>query len=354
MPLKMVECTIDGQQVSVAVGTTILEAAESLGIEIPTLCHDRDLSLAGACRMCVVEVEQIKKNLPAACAMPVGAGMTIHTNSPKVREARQTILELIIANHPLECLTCEKNGDCKLQDYCYEYGVQETPYEGERRKFTVDDNNPFIERDLDKCILCGKCVRVCAEIQGVHAIDFINRGFDTKIGTFYDGELIDSPCVYCGQCVYMCPVGALTPIPSKRLGRSYDVDKIQTTCPYCGVGCQMELNVKDDKIVGVSNVPDSHNQGYLCVKGRFGYEFVHSSDRLTKPLIKKNGQFEEASWDQALDLVAEKFAAIKSEFGPDAIAGLTSAKCTNEENYLFQKLMRAVIGTNNVDHCARL
>ena len=352
--MKMVELTIDGRQVSVPEGTTILEAAESLGIEIPTLCHDRDLIVAGACRLCVVEVEQIKKNLPAACAQPVGAGMVVHTNNPRVREARRTVLELIIANHPLDCLTCEENGKCKLQKYCYEYGVQDSPYEGETREYEIDDSNPFIERDMTKCILCGKCVRVCAEIQGVNAIDFINRGFDTKIGTFYDGELIDSPCLYCGQCIYMCPVGALAAIPSRGLGRDYDVEKVATTCPYCGVGCQLALNVRNDRIVGVTNIADSHNQGYLCVKGRFGYEFVHSPDRLTKPLIKRNGKFEQASWDEALDLVAEKLGAIKAEYGPDAIAGLTSAKCTNEENYLFQKFVRAVIGTNNIDHCARL
>lgn len=352
--MKMVEFTIDGRQGSVPAGTTILEAAKSLGIEIPTFCHDRDLVTAGACRICVVEVEQIKKNFPAACAQPVGPGMVIHTNSPAVREARRTILELIIANHPLDCLTCEANGKCKLQQYCYEYGVKDTPYEGECRQHTIDGSSPFIERDMDKCILCGKCVRVCSEVQGVSAIGYIDRGFDTKIGTLFDGKLVDSPCESCGQCIYMCPVGALTAKPSHGLGRDYEVEKVTTTCPYCGVGCQLALNVKNDTIVGVTNVPDSPNQGYLCVKGRFGYEFVHSEERLTTPLIKKNGKFEEATWDEALDLVADKLGTIKADYGPDAIAGLASAKCTNEENYLFQKLMRAVIGTNNVDHCARL
>jgi predicted molibdopterin-dependent oxidoreductase YjgC len=350
----MVDITIDGRPCSVPAGTTILEAAKSLGIEIPNFCYDRDLVTAGACRICVVEVEQIKKNFPAACAQPVGPGMVIHTNSPAVREARRTILELIIANHPLDCLTCEANGKCKLQQYCYEYGVKDTPYEGECRQHTIDGSSPFIERDMDKCILCGKCVRVCSEVQGVSAIGYIDRGFDTKIGTLFDGKLVDSPCESCGQCIYMCPVGALTAKPSHGLGRDYEVEKVTTTCPYCGVGCQLALNVKNDTIVGVTNVPDSPNQGYLCVKGRFGYEFVHSEERLTTPLIKKNGKFEEATWDEALDLVAGKLSAVKADYGPDAIAGLASAKCTNEENYLFQKLMRAVIGTNNVDHCARL
>lgn len=352
--MRFLSLTIDGRQVEVAEGTTVLEAARKLGIEIPTLCYDNDLSIAGACRLCIVEVEGNNKNLPASCALPVAEGMVVHTNSPKVREARKIILELLLANHPLDCLTCEANGRCKLQQYCYEYGVKESRFSGERRHFAIDDNHPFIERDLEKCILCGKCVRVCQEVQGVGAIDYSGRGFDTKVATFMDRSLADSPCVSCGQCIYMCPVGALTAKPSKGKGRDFEVTKVVTTCGYCGVGCQLALNVKDDKIVGVTNVPDSHNQGYLCVKGRFGYEFVDDPERLTTPLIKENGKFREASWEEALDLVAQKFNEIRAKYGPDALAGVSSARVTNEENYLFQKFFRAVIGTNNVDHCARL
>ncbi len=352
--MKIVSLTIDGRPVEVPQGTTVLEAARQVGIEIPTLCHHVDLSIAGACRMCVVEVEGNKKNLPAACAQPAMEGMVVHTNSPRVREARKVVLELMVANHPLDCLTCEANGNCKLQQYCYEYGVKEATFTGERRRYTVDEGNPFIERDMEKCILCGKCVRVCHEVQGVGAIDYTERGFDTKVTTFMDNGLAESPCVSCGQCIYMCPVGALTAKPSKGKGRDYEVEKVVTTCGYCGVGCQLAFNVKDDHIVGVTNVPDSHNQGYLCVKGRFGYEFVDSPDRLTTPLIKENGEFREASWEEALDLVAQKLGEVKAQYGPDALAGLSSARVTNEENYLFQKFFRAVIGTNNVDHCARL
>lgn len=352
--MKMVNLTIDGCQVEVPQGATVLEAAQQIGIEIPTLCYEKDLSLGTACRMCVVEVEGNKKNLPAACAQPAMEGMIVHTNSPKVRDARKMILELMVANHPLDCLTCEANGRCKLQQYCYEYGVKESTFTGERRRFTVDDGNPFIERDLEKCILCGLCVRVCDEVQGVAAIDYTDRGFDTKVTTFMDRGLDDSPCVSCGQCVYYCPVGALTAKPSKGKGRDFEVQKIPTTCGYCGVGCQLALNVKNDKIVGITNIPDNHNQGYLCVKGRFGYDFVDSPERLTSPLIKKEGEFVEASWDEALGLVAQKLGEVRDEYGPDAIAGLSSARTTNEENYLFQKFFRAVIETNNIDHCARL
>jgi predicted molibdopterin-dependent oxidoreductase YjgC len=350
----MVSLTIDGRPVEVPQGATVLDAARKLGIDIPTLCYEKDLSIAGACRLCVVELEGFKKNLPASCALPAAEGMVVFTDSPKVQEARRVLLELIIANHPLDCLTCEANGKCKLQEYCYRYGVKDSRYEGEQRRYTIDEGNPFIERDMEKCILCGKCVRVCHEVQGVGAIDFAKRGFDTKIATFFDRSLCDSPCVSCGQCIYMCPVGALTAKQSKGKGRDFEVEKVLTTCGYCGVGCQLAFNVKNDKIVGVTNVADSHNQGYLCVKGRFGYEFVDSPDRLTTPLIKKNGEFVEASWEEALDLVADKFRQIKADYGPQALAGLASARVTNEENYLFQKFFRAVIGTNNVDHCARL
>ena len=304
--------------------------------------------------MCLVDIEN-GKGLQASCALPVSEGMVINTDSEKVIKARKMVLELLWANHPNDCLTCESNGKCKLQDYCYEYGINESRFHGEVTEYEVDDTSRFVERDLDKCILCGKCIRVCHEIQGSEAIDFMGRGFDTKVATFYDRGLDDSTCVDCGNCITVCPVGALIPKPMKGKGRDYDFDKVKTTCPYCGVGCNFYLNVKDGKVVGVTPDEDAPvNQGYLCVKGRFGTGFIHNQDRLTKPLVKKGGELVETSWEEALGTVADNLGRVKSNYGADSIGFLTSAKATNEDNYAYQKFARAVIGTNNIDHCARL
>ena len=252
-------------------------------------------------------------------------------------------------------MTCEMNGNCELQDLCYEYGVKETRFPGEQHTYPIDDSNPFIERDYNKCVLCLRCVRACEYLNGVEALSPLWRGFDVKIGTAFDAGLQDSPCEFCGMCVEVCPTGALIPIERKGKGREWEFKHVQTTCPYCGVGCQLDLNIKDNRIVQVRSVWDGPaNHGLTCVKGRFGFDFVHHPDRLTRPLIKKDGQFVEATWDEALDLVSSRLSEIKERYGPDAIGILSSAKCTNEENYVMQKFARAVIGTNNVDHCARL
>lgn len=352
--MSKVTLTIDNNTVEVPKGTTVLEACRQLGIEVPNLCYQRDLTITGSCRLCVVEVEG-DDNLPASCALPAKDGMVVYTKSQRVNEARKMILELLWANHPNDCLTCESNGACKLQDYCYEYGVNDEKFQGDMSSFELDESSRFVERDLDKCILCGKCIRVCHEIQGTEAIDFMGRGFETKVATFYDKGLDDSPCVDCGNCITVCPVGALIPKPMKGQGRDYDFDKVKTTCPYCGVGCNFYLNVKDDKVVGVT--PDEEapvNQGYLCVKGRFGTGFIHNEDRLTKPLVRHQGKLVETTWEDALQTVANNLSEIKTNHGGDSIGFLTSAKATNEDNYVYQKFARAVIGTNNVDHCARL
>jgi predicted molibdopterin-dependent oxidoreductase YjgC len=252
-------------------------------------------------------------------------------------------------------LTCEKNGECLLQEYCYQYGVTSTPYEGFKHDYPIDDSNPYYVRDMTKCILCGRCVRTCKEIVGHSVIDFAYRGFDAKIVPFMDTTIAESECVFCGSCVEVCPVGALTPRDMIGKGRRWEVEKVKTTCPYCGTGCTIDLNVKDGKVIGVTGNEDGDVNGrFMCVKGRFGYQFIHSEDRLTTPLIKKDGKFEAASWDEALELVAEKLAATKAKYGSDAIGLLSSARCTNEENYLLSKFGRAVLGTNNIDHCARL
>lgn len=346
--MSKVNITINGKPVEAEPGMTILQAAQSVGFDIPTFCHDPQLVGAGACRICVVEVENAR-NLPASCVTPVYNGMVVHTESERVIQARKVNLSLLLANHPLDCLTCEKSGNCKLQEYCYRYDVSQSDFLGEVKKLPIEDSNPFYIRDINKCILCGKCTQVCHEINGAGAIDYAFRGFKSIVSPAFEEPMENSPCVFCGMCVDICPVGALTPKLEKGKGRAWEINKVKTICPYCGTGCTINLHVKGNEIVGVSgNREGLANKGHICVKGHFGWDFVNSSDRLTRPLIKKNGKFEEASWEEALTLVADKLKAAGT-----ALAGLSSARCTNEENYLFQKLLR-MLGTNNIDHCARL
>lgn len=355
----MVQLKIDAQIIEVEKGKTVLEAAQENGIEIPTLCHSPFLTDVGACRMCLIE-DLADGRLKTSCTTEVSSGMEILTKSERVEESRYTILDLLISDHPLDCMTCEADGSCTLQDLAYQYGIDRSSYGTKTEpRFKVERDNEFIELDPDKCILCGKCIRVDQEIQCSDAIDFVERGFQTKVGAANDEGLggEDSSCVFCGQCVDLCPTGALSYIPSRQKGREYDFEKTVTTCPYCGVGCQLELKIKAGEVVEVGSVfreGTPNPFGESCVKGRFGYDFINHPDRLKKPLIKKNGKFVEAEWEEALALAAENLIEIKDEFGGQSLAGLSSAKCTNEENYLMQKLMRAVIGTNSVDHCARL
>ena len=352
--MDKVTITIDGKQVSVEKGSTVLQVAKAAGISIPHLCYREDLQSNSACRICVVEVEGARTLVPS-CSYPVSQGMIVRTDTPRVMKARKLILELLLSDHPFTCMTCEKSGSCKLEDYAYKYGVRSSPYDGEQHHYPIDISNPFIGRDYNKCILCGRCVSACNEVQRWEAIDFIGRGFSTKVGTAYDRGLQESPCVFCGQCVEVCPVGALVPLSRLGKGREWEFEKVDTVCSYCGVGCNLILHVKNDAIVKVTS--DRHspvNKGKLCVKGRFGFDYVHHPDRLTYPMIRKNGKLKRASWNKALNLVATKLAEIKGKHGPDSITFLASAKCTNEENYLLQKFARTVIGTNNIDHCARL
>jgi len=352
----MLNITIDGQAVEMPAGSTILEAAKKVGIEIPTLCHlDMEKQFnqqAAACRICVVEVEN-RRNLAPACATPLMNGMVIKTDTQRVIEARKTVLHLMLSDHPLDCLTCEKAGNCKLQDLCYQYGIEESIYPGLMNDFPLDDSNEFYIRDLNKCVACRRCVQVCTKFQGTKAIGFGNRGFATHPVAPFDRGMEDSDCVSCGNCVSVCPTGALQP-KSKEKFRLWEVEKTRTTCSYCGVGCQMDLLTKDDKVVGVEPANGAANDGLLCVKGKFGFNFINHPARLTTPLIKKDGQLVEATWTEAYDLIIDKVTKAKTQFGGDALAGLSSARTTNEENYLFQKMVRAGFGTNNVDHCARL
>lgn len=351
--MEWITLTIDGRAVSVPKGTTVLDACRMNDIPIPTLCHDPELTPVGSCRLCVVEIEGMR-NLPPSCVTQATQGMVVSTQNQKIRQARKTILELLVANHPLDCMTCQKMGDCALAQYAYDYEVTGSVFQGEKRQLPLDDSNPFILRDPNKCVLCGKCVRACEEVQGRSVLDFSFRGFNTQVGPAFNVPYSESECVFCGSCVAVCPVGALTEKEMNGKGRPWEVEKVQTTCPFCGTGCNFDLNVKDGKVIGVTSNPEAPVNGrHLCVKGRFGIDMVHSPNRITEPLIKKDGEFVPATWDEALDLVASKLSATKENYGPDAIAVLSSARCTNEENFLMQKLTRAVIGTNNIDHCAR-
>lgn len=346
----MINITINNNKLSVEKGTTIFSACKSIGIELPNFCNDERLNPSGLCRMCIVEI-QGAKNLEVACGTFVREGMQIYTNSPKVRNARREILELMVSDHPLECTTCARGGSCKLQDYASMYLHNFKPkYENTSKKLPIDDSNPFYYYDPNKCILCKKCVRVCDELQEVSAIAAIERGYDTEIKPFFKEKLNDSSCVSCGNCVSVCPVGALVP----KDAMFYNTKKVKTTCSYCGVGCQLELSVKDGQVVGSQPLENKVNDGLLCVKGKFGYKFINHKDRLKSPLIKKDGKFEEVSWEEAYEYIAKNYDRIKNKFGEDSMAGLSSARCSNEENYLFQKMIRGVFKTNNVDHCARL
>jgi predicted molibdopterin-dependent oxidoreductase YjgC len=269
--------------------------------------------------------------------------MEVTTTSPTLEKLRRTILELLLSDHPNDCMICEKTGDCTLQEFAYFYGLRDNRFYGERRIYEIRDGNPLIERDMEKCILCNKCVRVCDEIQGVTAIDIAYRGFKAKVCPPYERDL---DCEFCGQCIRMCPTGALTGKKWALKGRQKDIKEVDTICPYCGCGCSLTLNIRKNEIVRVTSKDDTLNEGWLCPKGTFGYHFVNNPERLKTPLIKRKGTFKEATWEEALDFIAHKLIKIKKAYGPDSIAGLASARCTNEENYLFQKFMRATLGTN--------
>jgi predicted molibdopterin-dependent oxidoreductase YjgC len=425
----MPQLTINGRSVHAPDGATILEAAARVGIEIPTLCHHPDLSNVGACRMCVVSVEKAR-GLQTACTTPVFEGMVVHTDSADAAETRKFVLEMLLTDHPNACMICEVNGDCELQDLVYDYAVTWPEQNGRRHTWDIDpDPNPFIFIDRNKCILCSRCIRACGEMQNRDIWSFAYRGFKTKLVAGADQNMLDAGCESCGQCVAYCPVGALYDKMSLGQGRTSRVKKVRTTCSYCGVGCNFDLNVRDGKIVRVTSTREAPVNGMaLCVKGRYGYDYVHHPERLTRPLVRVkwldsqmieteiarghwqvaevgeavkrrgarakvaggsndggNGHASSApppffnssppeygqaipeyaqalsadtfiatDWDTALDVVARKFSQEKQAHGGDAFAFLASAKCSNEENFLFAKFTRQMLATNSIDHCARL
>ncbi|MBI2858226.1 MAG: molybdopterin-dependent oxidoreductase [Chloroflexi bacterium] len=350
--LQPITITLDDREVSGYPGMTVLELARESGISIPTLCHHAQLTPGGACRVCLVEDKQSGR-LMASCVTPIAPGMVISTHSPRVIEHRKTIVKLMLASHPDSCLVCDKGNRCELRQIASEMGIASAGFQRIMSPATIDELNPFIARDPSKCIVCGKCIRVCQELVVVGAIDYFRRGFVVKAATINDAPLEESECTFCGTCVAVCPTGALAERVKAYTGTTrYSVE---TTCPFCGCGCSLRLELKGNRIVRVS--PGNHteaNRGALCIRGSYGWDFVHSPDRLTKPLVKVNTNLEEAPWEQALDSVASQFNRIKREHGPGSLAVLGSSKCTNEENYLLQRFARCVLGTNNIDSGSRL
>jgi predicted molibdopterin-dependent oxidoreductase YjgC len=348
----MAGITINDRYLDVPEEVTILDAAKGAGLRIPTLCHHPAVTDCGGCRICLVE-EEGSGRLVTACNTRVEDGMAVILDTEAVLEARRLMLELIFSAHPVHCEVCERNNACELKKLAAEMGVSGREFPFMQGYMPVRDENPFYLRDLSKCISCGLCVRVCQQVQGVGTYEFQGVGSVARPATCMDRAVENSVCEFCGLCASLCPVGALIEKPS--LHRGYEDKRVVTTCPYCGVGCSIELRVRENRIIGAgAGVPNSVNGHSLCVKGRFGLDFVHHPDRLTRPLVRREGELVEVSWEEAVDHVASRLSAIKEESGPDALAFLSSAKATNEENYLFQEFARAVIGTNNIDHCARL
>ena len=370
---------IDGQEFSYTPGETILQVAQRNNVDIPTLCYLKGASPTGVCRICLVEVEGAK-DLVASCAEVIVPQMVVRTATARVMKERSMNLELLLASGDHNCLVqemdvdswtdfqlktmetvehkdrCPAYGECRLQDLAVRYRVKTGHYTPRDTLYPIENVNPFIVRDFSRCILCGRCVQACNEIQVNDVIDFGYNGPSSKIVTKGDMALKDSDCVFCGECVQVCPVGALVPKHDFDTDVSLnEAEKVRTTCTYCGVGCQIFLHVKDNRIAKVTGVEDiGPNYGSLCVKGSFGYDFIHDSGRLKTPLIRENGKLREASWEKALSLVSDRLTEIKKTSGPDSIMVLTSARVTNEDNYVAQKFARAVVGTNNIDHCARL
>lgn len=353
--MQKVSLVIDGKAYTGNENQSVLDVAIENGVFIPHLCHDPRLEAYGGCRLCIVEIEGMR-GMVTACTVKIKEGMKVVTNDELLRHHRVMILKFILANHPNECMTCNKSGDCKLQDLAYYYNIENIePLCREQRVFTPTNDNPLIELDRNKCINCGRCVRICHEVVQRDVLAFAKRGIGTVVATPIYRSMEESGCEFCGQCVSACPTGALIEKPSKGKGRAGEIRKFRTTCSYCGTGCNFYLNVKDSKVVKVTSCFEGPvNHGNLCVKGRFGYEFIHSPDRILKPMVRKNGKLVETTYENAIDYVAKKFLEIKERYGADSLGAFSSSRCTNEENYLVAKLARAVFGTNNIDNCARV
>lgn len=355
--MELKTMTINEREVLFEEGKTVLQVARENDIYIPSLCYHEKTGPAGKCRVCLVEIEGMR-SLQTACSVPAKEGMEVTTKNEEIIEAQKMFINLLLAEGQHNCLSCEANGDCELQEACYYLGIEVPAFYMTPGDITYDPSSEMIIRELGKCIKCGRCIEGCNKTVVNEVLDFGFRGKEVEVICDDNKPMGNSSCVQCGECVQLCPTGALIDKNAKGKGRPWELKKVNTVCPYCGVGCQLNLHVdeKKNKIIRVTGVEGSPtNNGMLCVKGRYGFDFVNSKERLLKPLIRdKDGLFKEAEWEDALSYISKKFSEIKEKNGPDAICGLASAKVTNEDNFIFQKFMRTVVGTNSLDHCARL
>jgi NADH-quinone oxidoreductase subunit G len=343
-PIKL---TIDGKPVAVPPGTLLIDAAKQIGIEVPSFCYYPGLSLQGACRMCLVAIEKMPK-LQTACTTMVSNGMVVHTETPEVANARKSMLEFLLTNHPLDCPVCDKGGECELQDAVFRYGAAETRFLETKHHEEEKKFSSLVYYDRPRCILCYRCIRVCDEGMDVNALGIGFRGAHSEIIP-NRGEHLE--CEECGACIDICPVGALTSGTYRYKTRPWEVTYTGTVCNHCGDGCKTTLSVRNNVVIRANNRDHSGFNGeFLCIKGRFGWDFVNSEQRLTSPLIRKNGKQEGASWEEALTLTAERLKSVLAQHGPGAVAVIGSNRTTNEENYLLQRFARSALGTNNLDH----
>jgi formate dehydrogenase major subunit len=365
---KLVTLTIDGIEVEVPEGTSIMRAAMEVGTKIPKLCATDMVKAFGSCRMCLVEVEG-RPGTPASCTTLAAPGMVVHTQTERIARLRRNMMELYISDHPLDCLTCAANGDCELQDVAGEVGLREVRYgyEGENHVFAKsdgmlndnwmpkDESNPYFTYDPSKCIVCSRCVRACEEVQGTFALTIAGRGFDSRVSPGMMEPFLDSECVSCGACVQACPTATLTEKSVIEIGQPEH--SVVTTCAYCGVGCSFKAEMRGDTVVRMVPYKDGKaNEGHSCVKGRFAWGYATHKDRILNPMIREKvtDPWREVTWDEAIGHAASKFKRIQAKYGRDSVGGITSSRCTNEETYLVQKLVRAAFGNNNVDTCARV
>ncbi|MFD0987859.1 formate dehydrogenase subunit alpha [Methyloligella solikamskensis] len=354
---EMVTLTIDGVELSVPAGTSIMRAAMEMGTEIPKLCASDMLESFGSCRLCLVEIEG-KAGTPASCTTEVAPGMVVHTQTDRLKRLRKGVMELYISEHPLDCLTCSANGDCELQDQAGAVGLRDVRYGYDGKKHPnsgVDESNPYFTYEPSKCIVCSRCVRACEEVQGTFALTIAGRGFDSRVSASMEEPFMDSECVSCGACVQACPTATLNEKSVIEIGTPEH--SVVTTCAYCGVGCAFKAEMRGEEVVRMLPYKDGKaNRGHSCVKGRFAWGYASHKDRITKPMIREKvtDPWQECSWEEAIQFAANKFKGIQEKYGKGAVGGITSSRCTNEETYLVQKLVRAAFGNNNVDTCARV
>ena len=353
---KLVSLTIDGVDISVPEGTSLMRAASEAGISVPKLCASDNLDPFGSCRLCLVEIEG-RRGYPASCTTPAAEGLKVSTQTPKLEDLRRGVMELYISDHPLDCLTCATNGDCELQDMAGAVGLRDVRYgyEGENHLDSVkDETNPYFTFDPSKCIVCSRCVRACEEVQGTYALTIDGRGFESKVSAG-NKDFMDSECVSCGACVQACPTATL--IEKSIVDNGIPDRSVTTTCAYCGVGCSFNAELQGDKVVRMTpNKDGGANHGHSCVKGRFAWGYTTHKDRITTPMIRKSikDPWQKATWDEAINYAASEIKRIQKKHGFDSVGAISSSRCTNEETYLMQKIVRAAFGNNNIDTCARV